>query len=239
MKKIMYYYSVYKKQIIAMASIFLLVALFTTFILINRKFSSSSVKSADKTIEVVSSNKKADASIKVDVKGAVKVPGVYEMSESDRVIDAIHKAGGLSENAYVLNLNLAKRIFDENVIIVNTKEEVEFYLMNDIPIVCEDNYKRVNNGVCSLYNIASLDNDEITGNTTSISNDTSNLNKFVNINTASKEQISTLEGIGESKALKIIDYRENNGPFKRKEDIMNVEGIGEKLYEAIKDSITV
>ena len=71
------------------------------------------------------------------------------------------------------------------------------------------------------------------------SNDNSTLNTIVNINTASKETLMTLNGIGESKAKLIIEYRETNGNFKTTDEIKNVKGIGEAIYEKIKDSITI
>lgn len=61
----------------------------------------------------------------------------------------------------------------------------------------------------------------------------------VNLNTADAAALTTLDGVGEATAAKIIAYREENGPFKRIEDIKNVSGIGDKKYEAMKDSITV
>ncbi|WP_294156746.1 helix-hairpin-helix domain-containing protein [uncultured Clostridium sp.] len=62
---------------------------------------------------------------------------------------------------------------------------------------------------------------------------------LVDINTATAEQLKTLNGIGDSKAKSIIEYREQNGGFKSIEEIKNVTGIGEKMFEKIKDSITV
>ena len=62
---------------------------------------------------------------------------------------------------------------------------------------------------------------------------------LVDINTAEAEQLKTLNGIGDSKAKSIIEYREQNGGFKSIEEIKNVTGIGEKMFEKIKDSITV
>lgn len=61
----------------------------------------------------------------------------------------------------------------------------------------------------------------------------------VNINTASAEELQTLSGIGEVKAERIVAYRENNGPFERVEDLLNVTGIGQATLEAIRDSVTV
>jgi competence protein ComEA len=61
----------------------------------------------------------------------------------------------------------------------------------------------------------------------------------ININTASLAELDSLPGIGPITAQLIIDYRENKGPFKSIEDIMNVSGIGPKTFEEIKDLITV
>ncbi len=61
----------------------------------------------------------------------------------------------------------------------------------------------------------------------------------VNINTASKEQLMTLNGIGETKADSILSYREQNGPFDSLEDLMQVDGIGQGTYSKLKDMITI
>ncbi|WAM32920.1 helix-hairpin-helix domain-containing protein [Caldicellulosiruptor morganii] len=61
----------------------------------------------------------------------------------------------------------------------------------------------------------------------------------ININTASKEELKTLDRIGDKLAERIIEYRQKHGPFKSIEEIKNVNGIGDKIFEAIKDSITV
>lgn len=61
----------------------------------------------------------------------------------------------------------------------------------------------------------------------------------ININTASQEELCTLSGIGENTAKKIISYRESKGPFQTIEDIMNVPGIKESKFEAIKEDICV
>jgi competence protein ComEA len=61
----------------------------------------------------------------------------------------------------------------------------------------------------------------------------------VNINTATKERIATLNGVGETYADRIIEYRQTNGPFQSPSDIVKVKGIGEKTYELNKDRIIV
>ena len=61
----------------------------------------------------------------------------------------------------------------------------------------------------------------------------------VNINEADADTLVTLKGIGKDRALKIIEYREQNGPFQKPEDIMNVKGIGKKIFEQNKDFIII
>ena len=66
-----------------------------------------------------------------------------------------------------------------------------------------------------------------------------NKNETVNINTASSEELEKLRGVGKSMAKRIIDYRETHGGFANKEEIMNVKGIGKRVFENIKNNICV
>lgn len=61
----------------------------------------------------------------------------------------------------------------------------------------------------------------------------------INLNTASAEELQKLSGIGEQRAADIIAYREENGAFAKIQEMMNISGIGEKIFEEIKDEITV
>lgn len=63
--------------------------------------------------------------------------------------------------------------------------------------------------------------------------------KKVNINTANLEELQTLPRIGEKVAQRIIDYREEHGEFKKIEELMKVQGVGEKIFKLIKDKIEV
>lgn len=152
----------------------------------------------------------------VDVKGAVKDPGVYLVSDGERVIDAIEKAGGLKKNANTTNINLAQRLVSEMVIVVYTNNEIK---KNSPKLACNT---KCNCEVIEINNCIESEN---------------NSDK-VNINIASIDELMTLTGVGESKAKSIIAYREENGLFKTIEDIKNVSGIGDALFESIKDSIT-
>lgn len=64
-------------------------------------------------------------------------------------------------------------------------------------------------------------------------------NKVVNINTASSEELEKLSGVGKAMAKRIVEYRETHGGFANKEEIMNVRGIGKKVFENIKNNICV
>ena len=164
----------------------------------------------------------------IDIKGAVKKPGVYNLDSSLTVNDAISMAGGLTKDADTSVINLAKKITDEMVIIVYTKEEVKKSNIIDTVI-------KVVEKECICPNIQ---NDGCLN--TDIKDNISNKDNkdLVNINTATIEELQTIDGIGETKAKSIVEYRNKNGNFKNIEDIKNVEGIGEKLYESIKAFIT-
>lgn len=174
----------------------------------------------------------------VDVKGAIKNPGVYEVDSDMIVNDVIKLAGGLKEEADTSIINLAKRVEDGDLIIIYTKEEVK-----NSNILEKETVVKVVDKECVCPNIQNdaCINNEINDTITNKKDETDNKeeNTKVNINTATKEQLMELSGIGESKADEIINYRKNNGNFKKIEDIMNVNGIGEAVYEKIKEYISI
>lgn len=172
--------------------------------------------------------------VKIDIKGQVINPGVYELEENSRVIDAINKAGGLTEIANTSLINLSKKLEDSMVIIIYSNEEVENSNVKQIETVFKIIEKECN---CPVIENDSCINTEITKEEPNEEN-TNTENKLVNINTSSKEELMTVSGIGESKADSIIEYRKTN-KFNSIEDIMNVSGIGEKLFEQIKTHITI
>lgn len=176
----------------------------------------------------IEENKEEISKYNVDIKGAVKKPGVYLVNSNITVNDVIEIAGGLASNADTSIINLAKKIKDEMVIIIYTKEEVK--KSNIVDTVIKVVEKEC---VCpNIQNDGCL-NEEITDNITNKEN-----NGLININTASKEELQTINGIGQSKAENIIKYREEFGKFKSIKDLLNVDGIGETLYEQIKVYIT-
>ncbi|MCR4674812.1 MAG: ComEA family DNA-binding protein [Lachnospiraceae bacterium] len=142
--------------------------------------------------------------IYVQVSGAVKHPGVFELLPNARVFEAIEAAGGLLENADETDLNQAALLEDGQKIYVYTIEEKEL--------------ERVESTA------------EISGYSES---------GLLNINTATKEDLMTLSGIGESKAEAIISYREKNGGFSAIEDLKNIPGIKDGVYSKIADQICI
>lgn len=186
----------------------------------------------------------------VDVKGSVNNPGVYSLEKGKRVVDAINKAGGLKKDASTNLLNLSMEILDEMVIVVYSSNEI-----NNLKEVKEEEIKTevictetiINDAcICNNDTMVNGTGEDIKGESNENEvEDTSGDKKedvskeLVNINSAKLEVLMTLPSIGESKAKAIIEYREQNGPFKKIDDIKNVSGIGDKLFESIKDFITV
>jgi competence protein ComEA len=147
----------------------------------------------------------------VHVCGAVKQPGVYELAGNRRVFEAVELAGGLSEDAAVSYINLARVVEDGERLYVPTLDEIAKLKEGGVDI--------------DLY----LDGDGSIGDLESSGK--------VNINQAGLEELMTLSGIGPSKARSIIDYREQQGRYNSVEELMNVSGIGASTFEKIKDSV--
>ena len=186
---------------------------------------------SDPIIEIADNEPKETISeIKVDIKGYVKNPGVYSFTTDVRVSDVIETSGGLLSGANTKNINLSKKVFDEMVIIIYSERELEeFKTTSKEECICE----RTLNDACFEYSVTNniseyLSEEKLSNNNYSL----------LNINTASLEEFTSLNGVGESKAKAIIEYRETNGNFKNKEDLMEVSGIGESIYIKIKDLIT-
>ncbi len=218
----------YRKQIIIGVVIFIILAASSFFLynkLENKKTISKAPTLLKKKIEEKEETIDSIEDYKVDIKGQIALPGIYSLKKDSRVIDVIEKAGGLTENADTSVINLSKKIQDEMVIIIYSREEVAtFKETKEIEKQVQTN--------CLQKEENTLRNDACI--TTS-----SQLNGKISINTATLDELMTLKGIGESKAQDIIAYRQTNGPFQTIEEIMNVPGIGESRFAAIKEDITV
>ncbi|MGN0243214.1 MAG: helix-hairpin-helix domain-containing protein [Lachnospiraceae bacterium] len=151
---------------------------------------------------VVMDENSMEQEVVVYVCGRVRNPGVYTLTEGDRVYHAIEAAGGFCKNAAVDDWNLADRLTDGQKIDVFSKKQAR--------------RKRKKEKQQS----------QMTPGT-------------VNLNNASKEELMTLPGIGESKADSILAYRTEHGLFSSVEDIMKISGIKEGVFHQIKDKIAV
>jgi competence protein ComEA len=159
----------------------------------------------------------------VDVKGSVKQPGVYPFSKNERVQSAVAKAGGFLPNADVDRINLAQPLTDGMVVWVPAKGEKQ--AGNAVPVSCP----------CSPAPPASSNN-STTGVSASRTAVPTGEDK-VNINTATLQQLMTLPGIGETRAQAILAYREKHGSFRTPEQLKQVGGIGDKMFERLKNHI--
>ena len=158
---------------------------------------------------------KEQEKIKVHITGAIQKEGVVELEENSRITDAVEAAGGLKEDADMSKINLAYILEDGMKIIIpsiNDKDKQEENIQNT------DNAEIVDTIPESSYK---------SGTST------------VNINKATQTELETLPGIGPSTALKIINYREENGKFTSIEDLKKISGIGESKFENIKGLISV
>lgn len=226
MIKITFHYR-YRKQIIIASAILILIVT-TSIVYINiRPKEKPKIKEEKIALKKEKKGTKEEAieEYKVDIKGEVINPGIYTLKKYSRIIDCIELAGGLTENANTTVLNLSKKITDEMVIIVYSNAEVaEFKKTKELEKQVQDS--------CIQKNEDSLKNDAC------IDDDSSNTS-LISINTATEDELSSLSGIGPSKAKQIVEYRTTNGPFKTIEDIKQVPGIGDSIFAQIKDYITI
>lgn len=159
--------------------------------------------------------------IYVDVCGAVANPGVFELAAGSRVFQVIEAAGGYLPEAVENCVNRAGVLTDGQQLYILTREEMEQQGMSQ----------------AELANASNVSGSGNSRNTEAVSS--GQQDNRININTADEAQLTTLTGIGATRAQAIIAYREENGPFAVIEDIMNVQGIKEGTFAKIKDEIVV
>ena len=164
------------------------------------------------------------ASVTVYVCGAVVNADVYDLPPNSRIVDAVNAAGGVTDDAGIEYLNLASPISDGQKVYIPTVSQIEEALEAG-----EEIYGAEVNITSNAIEARSQ-----SGDGSGMASD-----GLVDINSADKSTLMTLPGIGESKADRIITYREQNGAFSSIEDIMLVGGIKEGLFNKVKDRICV
>ena len=172
--------------------------------------------------EMLSTTEIDENSIIVHITGEVVNPGIVKLKEGARLIDAIESAGGKTEKADYSKVNLAYILEDGSKIYVPSVDDKE------------NQYSQGENS--DLYAVSS-----IAGSSNSSEGQASGTKKNikVNINTAKQAELEKLPGVGPSMALKIINYRKENGKFASIEDLKKVSGIGDSKFNNLKDFVYV
>ena len=217
----------YRKQIILGVIILVFLISITGFTIYKFKGKKEDTKEIIKedSKKLEKSTKEEYKTYQVDIKGQIASPGIYKVDSDKRIMDVIMLAGGLTDNADTSVINLSKKVSDEMVIIIYSRDEVA-------------NFKQVKEQEKQVNNLCREKDENSLINNACITDDNNNSTK-VSINNASLEELMTLPGIGESKAKDIISYREQNNGFKELEDLMKISGIGESLFAKVKENITL
>ena len=170
-----------------------------------------------------------DSDCYIQISGAVNNPGVYQCAQGTRLFQLVDMAGGFRLDSYTDNLNLASEVYDGEKILIYTMDDANYILSTAGEL----------NSILSGNSDASGKSDSSGKAGNSDASSSSGKAGQVNINTASIEELTTLTGIGETRAQAIIEYRHQAGGFNTKEELKNVSGIGESTYAKLADEICV
>ncbi|GIO05072.1 hypothetical protein J31TS6_11000 [Brevibacillus reuszeri] len=157
------------------------------------------------------------APLYVDVKGVVKQPGMYRFETGMRVADAIAKAGGTLPEADLDQINLAQPLSDGSAVIIPAKGSSTALISGQQTVALPP------------YGVSPG----------SMNSQNSGQEPSINVNTASVEELTTLPGIGQARAKAILSYRTEKGGFRSVEELKKIEGIGDKMFERIKDRVRI
>ena len=155
---------------------------------------------------------KKERTIIVCITGEILNPGSYEVAEGSRVNDLVNIAGGLKGSSDISRLNLARKLIDEDLVVVPARTDLQENVMSS----------------------------ELKGSDVQISNTMeSNAGNKINLNTASASELISIPGVGKVTAEKIIKYREEKGYFSKIEQLMEIDRIGEVTFNKIKDYVEI
>lgn len=157
------------------------------------------------------------APLYVDVKGVVKQPGMYRFETGMRVADAIAKAGGTLPEADLDQINLAQPLSDGSAVIIPAKGSSAAVVSGQQTVAL------------APYGVSSGPMNSQSGGK----------EPSINVNTATAEELTTLPGIGQARAKAILSYRTEKGGFRSVEELKEIEGIGDKMFERIKDRVRI
>lgn len=154
--------------------------------------------SSQESTRQIASGTSSNQQMYVDVKGAVKNPGVYQINPNMRVVDAINLAGGYNRSADKKQINLAQKLTDAQVIYVPIRGEKGAPITSTVT-------PTTGGGESATADNSAPDDSGNTGQS----------NEQINLNTADKTKLQELNGIGDKKADQIIAYRQAHGQFKK------------------------
>ena len=164
--------------------------------------------------------------VRIHVAGAVVRPGVYTVSSSARVVDAVTAAGGATSNADLERINLAQTLVDTEQVVV------PFRSSRTTKVTVSPRLRPSRTTVPTSV-------PAVPGAVPIIGAPITTVSTLINMNSATSDQLDTLPGVGPSTAKAIISYRNRKGPFGKVEDLLNVPGIGPAKVGAIRDQVTV
>lgn len=225
----------HKKEII-LVCLGLVLLLVIGFVFIYKNFTADDKEDENIVLNTKNDTKKDEEEeeevyYQVDIKGEVINPGIYTVKEGSRVIDVIRLAGNLTEVADTSVLNLSKKVKDEMVIIVYSYDEV-------VNFTATKEKEEIEQEACLSQN--GIQNDAcIKDSTDDTSSSSVVISGKLSLNTATLDELMALPGIGESKAQAIIEYREEVGAFQNIEELKEVSGIGDAIFDQIKENITI
>jgi competence protein ComEA len=192
-----------KKRIIGSISlivIFIFIAIFCFVFTASKKVPESDIFVDNNGISTSGSTEKTTSdktNITVEIKGEVNSPNVYILKFGSRIKDLISLAGGVLQDSDTSNINLAKKLKDEDYIFIPKKVDTN----------------------------------------TIVQSKAKNASDKIDINSATKEELDSISGIGPVTAEKIVTYREKNGPYSAVEDLKKIGGIGDKTLSKFIDKI--
>ena len=214
------------------------------YIIITGKADKKDVQEEQKQAEIKEEEKQEESKQKiyVHIDGMVKKPGLIELKEDARLNDAIEKAEGLTDKADTELINLAMQLEDGTKIYIPSIDDRKKNEEAKKDAEEQNNESKLNedNGIIKIGK-EDLENNTKTNESKASAKKSSSFSKKengkININKASKDQLMTLKGVGNSTADKIIEYRNKEGGFKKTEQLLEVSGIGESKFNKIKDNI--
>lgn len=176
---------------------------------------------------------RTDLVMAVHVSGAVLSPGVYEMERGSRICDAVRLAGGFLPDADTQWCNQAQPLADGDHLTIHTLAQTQSMKEEGLTPVM-DRF-----GIVSSLGAEHSAEEGTAGRGQNIGSAAGTGDDRVDLNTADEAQLMTLPGIGESRAQDILAYRSRNGRFTDTEELMQISGIGQKIYDRIKDRVRV